>query len=389
VAFSLVAGAPAAACGDDNNGGTGSPDAGQDVITFDVITTPPAEAAPPDDVNAPETGAGTNLVALHSAFVTTSLRYCFVASATNASPGPTDVIDIAPQPADPGVAPGYTAPLAVPSLAGMNVKVYAFFVDSLQAFNLSQKSCKELMDVSLFVPRSSPSDAGPDAADASADADAGGTDAGGKLLIEGVDFESALNVIPSGTFDAASKHLLFTAGCTRYVTSQFTKNCAAVVPNGDFNVIGYQLDQTAPAAGKNRVQLLHGLIQGKRLGFLVGGSLNYKNQDGGVPIVGPLDGGLVDFLFASGPITPAPGTEVPDLSNLDSVAVGLYTPGGPGPVMTEDLSTVLTVSGLAPSALKSGGSYTFIATGTGSFPATTADGGPNPPAQHIPLLPNE
>lgn len=390
-----ASGITVAACsGDDTTGaatdsGTGS-DATTDVQTSDVVSHP----------DAGDAGALRGNVYAFNDLVTkiSPVRYCFATSATG-EPSLSDGVDMMPQPADPaGLAPATGARIdAPPDLIGNNVKVFAYYTQSLDAFGMSGSSCKDLLAASVLKAQAVD---GGDAGDAGTTIPDSG---GGAVLIQTVDFDAY--TMDPGSFSSTARTFLYTAGCPASSDSSklalqsasgntYCGHSPELPGLGDFHVYGFQADSTAASTGtNNRLQVIMGLTFSE---YLFPGVEYYFDVqfdgDADVPIYGPVPndiqddgGGGFQYVDASGAVQPVPGTESPSLASATSfnwnADVGLSD--------NYDLQKTLTLSGMSASDLKPGQSYTLLLAGSFYEDPTLGDGGVNPLTIGVRILPNQ
>lgn len=394
---SIVAAGILAACsGDDSTpstttdggGGSDSPSNGD-------VVKPPTDGGGGTDSGV----VRGNAIALNNLMTKISpVRYCFAASAGD--PGVGDVVDTAPQPADPaGLAPGFATRVDAPSaLVGQNVKVFVYYVQSLDAFGLSGDSCQQLLALSYLTPET------PDAGDAGDAGSAPPPSDGGTLLIQKVDFDvSTIN----GGLAASGRTFLFTAGCPQssdssklaLVTASGNDYCGASPGNsgvGDFHVYAFSPDATAAAStANNRVQglELQPTFEYRFPGFGIEWYFTADYGDASVDLSGPVPNDLTadgggpggyQYQFDGGPLYPMPGQEMPNLATATSLNYNMDL-GLSGQV---DPAASLTFSGLKASDVTGGDAYTLVFMGSFMEPQTLTDGGPNPLAVGFRILSN-
>ena len=389
--FAIVAAAPLAAClgvacGDDDSLPTSSNDAGTSPETS--IDGAPLDSSHTDsDTGVDAGGVTSNLVLANDVTsVASNVRFCVLSSTTTDVPTIADVVPSAPQPsAVTGLAPGRLTRLAVPfQLSTRSARLVMLYTSSLDAFNLSAKTCA---DIGKELRTTAP--VAPDGGDAGPPPPTGGNPSG--MLLEGADFEFG-EIFKRGALKDASRYIVLATGCPRATTNDSIGECGGTYDKAvtQFRTYAYELDPTAAAtATKNRAQFIYGSNSLERQGPAeLFGFVRYSDgTDGGFtsdPILGPDDGGVF-FTAATGPAQPKPGTEVRALSTSLSFA---YTPFPGAPPQATLTPDILRLSDLTAGDLKAGKAYTFLVFGS-PFVPRTEDGGTNPKFLHAALVPND
>jgi hypothetical protein len=357
-----------AACGDDEGGSSTTTDAGTDTSTprydGDVDSSiPPTDAGGDADSGIPS----AHLVLANNVdAITSGLRICFAASATNATPTEAEVLAMLPQPtAAKGIGLGEITTIDVPlPLTTKNFKAYVYFADAITGFGLDAKTCPELVAASKFT----------------------GADAGAAaLLLEGVDFEVS-GPYPAGTLKDTAKHLLMANGCPKSSTMKDFCETPFDPTKGSFKLHAYTLDQTAAPAGQTRLQMIHTDYASFTFGVDALRAYLYTGDGGTVETKIPEDGGVVtydDTFF--GTASPTPGSPTPSIADLSRIE--FEAPGAPERTVNTR-AEILAASNLSASALVPGKTFTMVP--MGSFGETpTADGGLNRRSYYIRLLPND
>jgi hypothetical protein len=328
------------------------------------------------------------------------IQFCFTGSASG-DPGLSHALPMKPQPAD-GIQAGLGSAIDVPSLAGLNVRIVAYYTSSLTSLSLTKDTCEQVLALSGLI------------------GDAGVIGDGGTTLLQHLDFEIS-DVINSSFFLAGTKYLVTAFGCPRATTSAYfppgpgnPSACGYIETDGGVPdhlgviwLVAFALESTSPPSGMSRLQASDELStaafsnEAFNPPYGVGNfllSVGYGSLDGGpdaqdlVPLNGPLftngglpvDSGLFGLPDASGPLPP--GTDIPPLSTATSLG---QTAPLFGLSFGYPIATVLQLSNLTPADLK--GTMTRIDFGNPFDPIgpTLADGGLNPRYLGVRLIPNQ
>lgn len=352
-------------CGDDTSGVApdgGSPEAGVDGAMVADATTSGDGAL---DDGSSDGGAGVRAFALNGIVTVESpIRFCFLASKS----GPPTLADGVDAPPSAALAAGTINGTSLPgALVGSYVKIVVYYEDSLTAFGVADKTCRQLLAMSA-LDTTEPADAGADADvdasnDAGSDADAS-DDAGDELdasddaadgdasnagddddddnaavpmggatglqLLQYADFDISDEVIPPSTIKADASYLLYASGCThRQSPSHSYTICNhdeayheafGPDPYTDFYAWLIELDTTSPApsSDQSRVQGVLGTDVWRSSGLFDNQAIGVMYGDASVELKGPgapsdPDAGTFPYIVASQPAHP--GTLVPSLTN--------------------------------------------------------------------------
>ncbi|MFO0742348.1 MAG: hypothetical protein U0270_41120 [Labilithrix sp.] len=399
-------------CSDDPENTT--PDGGSPEASVDGSS----DAKPSGDSSTVADGGATRAIAMNALVTVESpIRFCFLASKSG-PPTLADGVDSPPVPAA-ALSAGALTETGIPrALADSHVRIVVYYEESLSAFGLSGKTCKELAAISTLAPVVEPPDSGVDASDDAGDPDAGDADAsepdadagdagddadagdgaapmsvpmgggpGGLELVQFADFDISEEVIPPATIKPDATYLLYASGCThRQAPNRALLYCNndksfGEEPFQDFYAWLIELDTTsaAPPAGQSRVQV----VQTDDL-WRLSGLFNYREVgatygDASVPFQGPGDpsnpdgGATFPYVVASGPAHP--GTLVPTVSTASSFY--FIPPGFPAQVFPT--AETLQLSGLTQADLGSATSFTLVQLGNGvDETEKLPDGKPNP-----------
>ncbi|MFO0666708.1 MAG: hypothetical protein U0174_22345 [Polyangiaceae bacterium] len=355
-------GALAACDGDDAVGGT---DAAVDNFVPPVVdanTTPDTSSPQPDasdataDSSVPDTAAHLNIANDHIVLLD-GFRFCAMANSGATQPGPADVLDTPAYPTKtfnkatlPGLAVGrgFRLPSLLPSYQGKRLRFIAYFVESLDLLGYGNLGCKDLVKKSFF--------------DSTVDGGDAGTPANDQL-IQGLDFEYVAD-FPAGTFVDGKSYALVITGCAKTTAPADQVRCYqfdGANPKSTMNMYARQLDNTSTAAaGKNRVQLIHGadrmLTFGEdHLNLYLTYDLNDPNKD--VLVVDDLDTGVP--YAKSGPALPNPAKEVQKISDLQALFTHLQQ------VDDEDsLQMAVDATDTPLSSIVDKKNYTFVVVGS-------------------------
>ncbi|AKV03791.1 hypothetical protein AKJ09_10454 [Labilithrix luteola] len=382
----------ASACSDDTTNET--VESGGDAGGNDSAPVTPGNDAATPDVAQPDASAPGARVYFASDLtsIDSAVRICLLSSTTTDEPTFADVIDAPAFPDNPkGLAAGEFARLDVAGgkLAGRSLRVALFYAPSLDAFDLSTKSCTDIVK------------------------EVRDSDAGTGSLLDGVDFELAAP-LPRTFFRDDRSYVVLATGCPRAtpVNADYTTGeCPGgtlIGQDGGFDgtksylqTLAYELDPTpATAAGKNRAQFIFGssgtkwkAIDLNDMPPVVLPVIRYADPaaDGGVrsePILGTeFDGGAHGFQD-SGVLVPAPGTEVTDLKTMTSLAWTYEIANSP--VRERSVASIDALSnGLKVADVQDRKAYTFLFFGSPVFPELDDKGAYMPASYHVALIPND
>lgn len=375
----LILGAAAlagvAACGDDDfvvDVGDAS-DASTDGQALD------ATLAPSDAGTDASAGAIPNLTLVSDlVHVTSATRVCLLSRQDATEPGAVDALPMSPLPlSNAGLRAGTSSPVFVPSsFSGRSFRPVIFYVDSLEAFGFSERTCPQLMQ-ELF------------------DADSGANGS----LIAGIDFEFGLTA-PAGTLTDGVNALLLLSGCPRATSESAARRreCGddfVIGTSSDFRSYFHSFAAVRTDPTRNRVQYLHGswsqemaqraILQ--RPGRIYAYVRFEVSEDAGTeflvpgPAVDDAGASYFPFLEEHGPLLPA-GFDVPRFTPTD-LTHARYDPTEVGWIHL--FADAVLHSGLTE--IEPGQSYVIVGVGSTGVPRLEADGTKSARYYHDLLIP--
>ena len=353
-------GAGLVACGDDDNGATPTPDAGNVDSAKPDSTTPPPGDSGTDSTTTPAKKTVAKLQIVNAATdlgpanASGFLRFCYAIQTT-------PIVVFAPLPPIPDTKLSPSLPFpGVPIGIGGNAEGTGA---DLSALNITPylMNAQRLAQRGIVRPDAG---TGPSCGDLFSAPDAGGLGP----MVEGVDYWKQ-DTITAGTLLNEKSYILVLTGCAADTTVTPTTKCgdgftAGPAGRGNLKTTVYEVDRaTAVDATKIGTQFIHAAAPAAAgaVGALGGAIPGYALPDGGAYKAFSADGGPVALNAPAA--TPLKQVEGVDIAN-DKVFIN------PNPALAPFANsfpqiTQLTYGGAAPDggAYRNGASFTFVAVG--------------------------